>query len=206
MESVVVDKSARLVKRAVAFPAEFRVVAGSHSLVEGELEGEVECCGVHIRAANPVGNGVEVCVPVFANGVASACRAVVFVVVAGRVAFHHVVTPADVAEVVLQEVEISLDAGAYLCVRVVEVAEPVKVVAGVGSACRLFLTFYPIYFVGAADSPRTPRVGYTLVGLGREVGPIGNAGAVVDYDVFDDACAFALERINHVAQFGFATE
>ena len=186
-------------------PSKQTIIGLGESFVYLPFELEIESCRLAAGVLYPACY-IVVVVPIFAHGELRLCRLVVHLGVLRAVAFHHIVAPSHIAEVVLQEVEIGFHALLYLCIGVVEVAASVEVVAGVGCAGRFRLSRLVGHLVVAAYRPHAPFVGHALVGLRREVGPVGCSVAVVDYHVFDDSCAKILESGNHLAQLLFRSK
>ena len=128
-------------------------------------------------------------------------RLIVQLGVVGRVAFHHVVAKTGIAQVIEQVVEIGLHVLLNQAIGVVQVAESVKVVAGVLITARRIAVV--VGFVVAADAGIVGVVPGELVSaflLVGEVAPAAHTVLVVDYHVLDDAGAALAVGADHGAQ------
>ena len=195
---------------AVILLAQFLPVTSVAGIADGVTELEVEGGAGLLCAVNPVTDGVRA-VPALTDG---ELRLAVFVVHLGicrAVALHHVVTEADIAEIVEQELEVGLDDALHVLTLVVEVTHAGPVIAGVfvfaeaiAVGCGPFLGLAAI--VVGADVGGEHLVVLTVIGFLGEVNPIGDIAAVVDDDIGDGAESEGLEGLDHRTQLGFVAE
>ena len=175
----------------------------AHRVAELEVEGRTLYLAVHLRAVNPVLDGVGA-VPAFADAELRLCRGVIHTRISSRVALHHVVAEASIAQVVLQEVQIGLYNRLHILAPVVQVAHAVpaltRIVAAECDAEPVGLCLCLAVIVVSANVGRPHRVGHTLVRLRREPEPAVVALAVVNHHVGDGFDAILPIGIYEVAQ------
>ena len=186
-----------------ALVGQFAIVSVAESLVELELQWEVEGGRGLARAIHPVGD-VLVAVPVFAYAELRFGILVVHLGVLRGIAFDHVEAETDVADFLEQELAVGLAVLLHVDRLVVEVARTAEVVAGVVVRADLIALCGGVATVVVlADVLTRHGVGLSVerVFLGGEVGPVGGTVAVVDDHVHDETCALLLEGGDHVEQF-----
>ena len=203
--SVHVDKPCRLIQRTVTFPYQFRKVHCRERVVQGKLEREVESGRCAACTFNPV-DDIVVAVPIFTDRELSLYRFVVCFDVACTETFHHIITPAHIAEIIVKEIEISLDVALHFRICVVQVAATVEVVTGVVVTGRFRLTFSTGHFIVFTYGIETELISFALIFFSREIIPVGSTVTVVDYHIFNNSRSEIAECANHVAQFLFRSE
>ena len=195
---------------AVILLTQFLPVTAVEGVADGVAELEVEGGRGLLGAVNPLADGVGT-VPALADGEQRLAVLVVHLGIVGRVAFHHVVAEAGIAEVVDQEVEVCLDDALHVLALVVEVAHAVPafacVVVGAEAVAVLCGPFLCLAAVVVGDNIGGEHlVGLTVPGLRGEVYPVGDVATVVDDDIGDGAETDGLKGLDHRAQLSLVAE
>ena len=203
--SIHVDKPCRLIQRTVTFPYQFRKVHCRERVVQGKLEREVESGRCAACSFNPV-DDIVVAVPIFTDRELSLYRFVVCFDVACTETFHHIITPAHIAEIIVKEIEISLDVALHFRISVVQIAATAKIVTCIIITSRFRRHQTISHFIVFTNGIETELISFALIFFSREIIPVGSTVTVVDYHIFNNSRSEIAECANHVAQFLFRSE
>ena len=196
------DETCRARRCAILFPRHIGVVVLGQTVIECCIFlGKIERHGLIARSSQPGFDGIIVAIPILAHAEPRLRCVVVDSHIFSFETFHKVVAPTVVAHLPLHPVEISLYIVLHISRSVVEISRATPVFSRIvstsshamggaeGGCSSLGIDLIVATDVGQRELVRAIR---TKV-VGREVGPIGITGTMVDDDVGNDSYAFVME-------------
>ena len=162
---------------------------------------------IHLSTVYPVFQSVDISVPVFADRVFYSYLGIILAGIFRRISLDKVITESLIADIVSEEVEISVDILLYVGTRMVEVACAIPSLTGVACTRRLISLVGTL--VVAADVRKSELICLSLIRLGREIYPRASHSytiAMVDDNVGNKSHTQLLVGIYHRAQLCLSTE